>query len=110
MIVSTNVARKSGIVCKASYLYKNDKINAMCSMLSILPLLEQCSSVWISVAAIDLSPLDTVACSYRLLFPNNSDSYDLYQLQMISCLLIFQSLSSLISELLLLPRATRFTE
>ena len=117
MKVLANAARNLGIVCKASYVYNNDKINATCFRSFVLPLLEYCSPVWMSAAARDLSLLDRVARGGRFLFPN-SVSYDLDHRRMVSCLSIFHklyfnselSLSSLIPEPLLLPRATRFAE
>ena len=120
MKVSANAARKLGIVRKASYwpVHINDQINVICFRLYfVLPLLEYCSPVWMSAAARDLSLLDRVARGGRFLFPN-SVSYDLDHRRMVSCLSIFHklyfnselSLSSLIPEPLLLPRATRFAE
>ena len=113
--VSSNAARKLGIVCKASYIYGNEGTNLTCFRSFVLPLLEYCSPVWISAAARDLSLLDKVARGGRFLFPN-SCSYDLDHRRMISCLSMFHKfyfnrdlpLSSLTSDPLLLPRATRF--
>ena len=45
MNVSTNAARKPGIVHKASYIYNNENTNLTCFRSFVLPLLEYCSSV-----------------------------------------------------------------
>ena len=66
--VSANAARKLGIVRKASYIYKDEGINATCFRSFVLPLLEYCSPIWMSASARDLSLLDRVARGGRFLF------------------------------------------
>ena len=58
MNVSTNAARKLGIVRKASNIYNNENTNLICFRSFVLPLLKYCSPVWMSAAARDLSLLD----------------------------------------------------
>ena len=117
--VSANAARKLGIVRKASYIYKDEEINATCFRSFVLPLLEYCSPVWVSASARDLSLLDRVARGGRFLFSDNTNSsYDLAHRRKISCLSLFHKfhfnrelpLSFLIPEPLPLPRSTRFAE
>ena len=64
--VSANAARKFGIVRKASYIFNNDSTNLTCFRSFVLPLLEYCSSVWISPAARDLSLLNKSCLWWRI--------------------------------------------